>query len=138
RSLALAASGVTAQGLLIGRDGVLDITPMPQPEAQAMLQQLLTLWCEGMNTALPLPPKTALAWLADKDASSQYEGGYLINGEVAESCLARLFPDFEALSADGRFDALARQIYTPLELWATAHVTARFHDSAPVLATPDT
>jgi exodeoxyribonuclease V gamma subunit len=133
RSLAIAASGVSAHGVLVGRDGVLDISPMPQNEAQETLRLLLSIWREGMNAALPLPPKTALAWLTQKDAASQYDGGYMISGEVDEPCLARMFPDFEALSADGRFDALAQQVYAPLLLWASAHVRARFHSNEPAL-----
>lgn len=132
RSLAIAASGMSAHGVLVGRDGVLDISPMPQDEAQETLSLLLSIWREGMNAVLPLPPKTALAWLAEKDAASQYDGGYMISGEVKEPCLARMFQDFEALTADGRFEALAQQVYAPLLLWATAHVTARFHSTEPV------
>ncbi|MDO8777992.1 MAG: exodeoxyribonuclease V subunit gamma [Burkholderiaceae bacterium] len=128
RSLAIAAGGVSAQGVLVGRDGVVEITPMPRDEAQNTLSMLLAFWLQGMNAALPLPPKTALAWLADRDAASQYEGGYMQTGEVDESCLARMFPDFDALTDDGRFEALAQQVYEPLLLWATQHVTARFHN----------
>ena len=125
----MAASGQLAQGVLVGRDGVIDISPVSQEEAQNTLGTLLTLWLDGMNTSLPLPPKTALAWLDDPQAAvTQYEGGYMSSGEVDEPCLARMFPDFESLVADGRFEELAGQIYTPLLLWANTHVSARFHN----------
>lgn len=129
RSLAIAASGVAAQGVLVGRDGVIEISPMPQDEAKNILSLLLTLWQTGMNSPLPLPPKTALAWLADKNPSSQYEGGYMQRGDVEESCMARMFPDYEALTADGSFEVLAQQVYKPLLEWATQHVTASFHST---------
>lgn len=129
RSLAISASGLMAQGVLVGRDGVLDISPMPQAEAQETLGMLLALWLQGMNAALPLPPKTAMAWLAGKDAEKQYEGGHMIRGDVEEPCLARMFPDFEALTQNGRFEELAQQVYAPLMLWANQHVRARFHNT---------
>ncbi|MBV5298194.1 MAG: exodeoxyribonuclease V subunit gamma [Rhodoferax sp.] len=126
-SLAIATSGLNAQGVLVGRDGVVDIASMPQDEARNTLGMLLSVWLQGMNAPLPLPPKTALAWLREKNAGAQYEGGYRQSGEVDEPCLARMFPDFEALGADGRFQNLAQQVYAPLLAWANQHVTARFH-----------
>jgi exodeoxyribonuclease V gamma subunit len=129
RALAIAATGMIAQGVLVGRDGVVEISPMPQEVALKTLGMLLTLWLQGMNSALPLPPKTALAWLADKGATSQYEGGHMQSGDVKESCLARMFPDFEALTADGRFEGLAQQVYAPMLEWANLYVTARRHTS---------
>ena len=137
-SLAIAASGLRAQGVLVGRDGVVDISPMPQDEARDALDMLLNLWLDGMNAPLPLPPKTALAWLEEKDAASQYEGGHLLRGEVHEPCMARMFPDYDALTQDGRFEGLAQQVYSSLLAWANAHVKARFHatehDAAEVTA----
>jgi exodeoxyribonuclease V gamma subunit len=127
RSLASAACGVSAQGVLVGRDGVLDIAPMPQAAASAMLTTLLALWQDGMSTPLPLPPRTALAWLAGKDALAQYEGTPMHRGEREEPCMARVFPDFAALSADGRFEALAHSIHAPLRTWVGEYVTARHH-----------
>jgi len=127
RSLALAASGVAVHGVLVGRDGVLDITPMPQDEARNTLGLLLALWLQGMNEPLPLPPKTALAQLTGQNPAAQYDGGYQQAGEVQEPCLARMFADYAALSADGRFQTLAQHIYGPLLQWAEQHVSARTH-----------
>ncbi len=135
RSLAGAASGVQATGVLVGRDSVLEITPMPQLEARQTLERLLQLWQAGMQAPLPLPPKTALAWLplakqtakAQQAARKQYEGAEQVRGDVEESCMARLFPDFEALAADGQFAALAHEIYQPLLDWQKTHVRATLH-----------
>lgn len=134
RSLAIAAGGVNAQGVLVGRDGVIEISPMPQDEALKTLSMLLTLWLDGMNSPLPLPPKTALAWLAEKNAVSQYEGGYMQRGDVEEDCMARMFPDYDALTAGGNFDALSRRVYIPLLEWVTRHVTASLHESFPAIS----
>ena len=125
RSLALAASGSTARGVLIGKDGVVDISPMAEADARGTLAMLLKLWHAGMNSPLPLPPKTALALLEEKSTVSAYEGGFMQSGEVQEPCLARMFADHEALIADGRFEALAREVYEPLALWANQHVRVR-------------
>jgi exodeoxyribonuclease V gamma subunit len=127
RSLAIAAAGVSARGVLIGRDGVIEISPMPGDESKKTLGMLLTLWLEGMNSPLPLPPGTALAWLTEKNAASRYEGGHMQRGDVQEYCMARMFPDYETLTADGRFEALAQQVYRPLLDWVAQHVTAGFH-----------
>ena len=135
RSLAGAACGVQATGVLVGRDSVLEITPMPQTQARQTLERLLQLWQAGMQAPLPLPPKTALAWLplaeqpakAQQAARTQYEGAEQVRGDVEESCMARLFPDFETLAADGQFAALAQEIYQPLLDWQKTHVRATLH-----------
>ena len=130
RSLAIAASGAKARGVLVGRDGVVEISACPRNEAVTTLSRLLKLWHSGMNSPLPLPPKTALAFLLDQAPAKQYEGndsGEWQRGEVEEACLARMFPDYEALTADGRFKGLAREIYAPLLEWVAKHTEARPH-----------
>jgi exodeoxyribonuclease V gamma subunit len=69
-----------------------------------------------------LPPKTALAFVAEKDARSQYEGGHMTNGEVQDTCLARMYPNYGALEADERFQVLAKTVYEPLLEWAKQQV----------------
>jgi len=129
RSLAIAASGVRAQGVLVGRDGVVTINPMDTDTAITTLKRLLQLWHTGMAAPLPLPLQTALAWLADKEAATVFEGGHMSRGENEEPCLARMFPDYASLRADGRFEALADATYAPLLEWATTHVSAQAHAS---------
>jgi exodeoxyribonuclease V gamma subunit len=142
RSLASAASGVQASGVVVGRDSVLEITPMDPALARTTLQRLVQLWQSGMQAPLPLPPKTALAWLAhaklpepklakaQQAARTQYEGDQgsdYVRGDVEEACMARVFPDFEALQSDGQFAALALAIYQPLLDWQKTHVRATLH-----------
>lgn len=133
RSLACAACGLQALGCVVGRDSVVHITPLPTEQARQTLERLLRLWHQGMHAPLPLPPKTALAWLATlaKEASkaqqaarTRYEGSEQVRGDAEEPCMARLYPDFEALGADGQFAALAQEIYQPLLDWQRDHVTA--------------
>lgn len=127
RSLAVSASGIMATGILVGRDGTVTISPMPQALANQILSVLLSLWLDGMHAPLPLPPRTAIAYLNEKNPVAQYEGGHMIRGEVDEPCMARIYPDYEALSESGRFEQLAREIYRPLLEWMNEHVNATFH-----------
>ena len=43
--------------------------------------------------------------------------------------MARMYPDFEALTEDGRFETLARQVYAPLKNWTNGYVRARLHEA---------
>jgi exodeoxyribonuclease V gamma subunit len=51
----------------------------------------------------------------------------MTRGEVDEPCMARIYPDFEALTESGRFEQLAREVYGPLLEWMNEHVNAAFH-----------
>ncbi len=138
RSLATAACGVQATGVLVGRDSVIEISAMAPEPARQTLGQLLQLWQQGMQSPLPLPPKTALAWqqaIADpgkayRDARKQYEGDEQTRGDLEETCMARVFANFEDLADDGRFAALAQAIYQPLLDWQRDHVKATLHPQA--------
>ncbi|MFM2121114.1 MAG: hypothetical protein RL722_2582, partial [Pseudomonadota bacterium] len=123
RLLAASACGQSAGQLLVGRDGMLALQPLPLDEALAQLHTLMAAWAEGMQRPLPLACRTALAALEGDDAETAYEGADhagALPGEVEEPCLARLYPDFDSLSADGRFAALAEQLYRPLLEWSTS------------------
>lgn len=127
RSLFAAAGGLPAHGLVVGRDASVAITPIAAEPARATLAQLLQAWREGLDAPLPLPLRTALAELEGAHPQRCYEGGDHAHGEVEEPCLARLYPDFEALSADGRFAELAERLYAPLRDWIAAHTAVRAH-----------
>ena len=118
RTLAIAASGVAVQGIFIGRDGLARIPPFPKEQAVELLKRLVQLWLDGMRSPLPLPFKTALAYAADQEAVTTYEGDFRVSAEVEEPCLSRMFPDYHELEADGRFHTLAKEIYGPLVQWA--------------------
>jgi len=95
-----------------------------------------------LSEPLPLPLKTGLAVAREvndpgsSDPAKTYEGsGDAFNdslAEVRDMCLARLYPDFEALLAarteDGSgLQQLAERLYVPLLDWAARHVSARLH-----------
>lgn len=126
RSLVAAACGVQVQGIIVARDATLALRPMPAGEAMAQLQTLLQVWQAGQDSPLPLPLKTALAAAAGEDlarAETAYEGdGFAQAGEADDACWARLYPDFDALTADGRFAPLAEAVHAPLLAWLADQV----------------
>jgi exodeoxyribonuclease V gamma subunit len=157
QALLAAAAGQALHGRVVGQDGELHITPMPTEQALPVLDSLLDVWLIGQQEPLPLPLKTALAMAEaarkkaqkaaqseegsakDNPAETAYEGGGDAMSEqlaeVREMCLARVFPDYEALcaarTADGQdADALARLVYGPLLEWAAACVTAHPYAAA--------
>ncbi|MCV2359703.1 exodeoxyribonuclease V subunit gamma [Paucibacter sp. TC2R-5] len=141
RLLAASACGVTLRGVLVGKDATVTLEPLPHDQAQALLSDLLLAWSEGMhggmngaNAPLPLALSTGLALLSGKgDAALVYEGGFRSDGEGEEPCLARLFPDFAALSADGRFEVLARRLYEPFQQWVKSCAKLELHQAANLL-----
>lgn len=126
RSLVAAACGVQVQGIIVARDATLALRPMPAGEAMAQFQTLLQVWQAGQDSPLPLPLKTALAAAGGEDlarAETAYEGdGFAQAGEADDACWARLYPDFDALTADGRFAPLAEAVHAPLLAWLADQV----------------
>lgn len=127
KCLLAAASGAPGEGLLIGRDSTLRITAMAGDAARDTLAKLIDAWQQGLSMPLPIAAKTALAFVGERDPIGTYEGSERIKGEVEEASLARCYPDFEALTADGRFDVLAQTLYAPLAEWVEQYVKASPH-----------
>ncbi len=124
RHVVASACGVALQARIVSRDAVLALQPLPQEAAQETLRTLLALWRQGMESPLPLACRTALAFVTDGKAQEVYEGGGFspVSPEGEEPCLARLYPDFETLTRDGRFQEFAPQLYGPLVSWAGSGV----------------
>jgi exodeoxyribonuclease V gamma subunit len=108
---------------LFAADATIVLKSCARAEASAWLHQLLDAWHHGMHTPLPVARRTAYAWLlaerAKKNpheaARTRYEGGEYSDsvGEVNfEPALARTWPTFSALHADGFEHWLA--LYRPL------------------------
>ena len=135
RSLVAAAAEVPCAGVLIGRDAAASITPMAQDVAQSTLAALLETWRLGLETPLPVAPRTAIAYLTDNRPAAVYEGDRFRRGEAEDAYLARCFPDYTALLSDGRFPALARTLYAPLLAWIETQVEIQPHPDCP--ATPE-
>jgi exodeoxyribonuclease V gamma subunit len=133
QALLLGASGLSDQLVLIGRDATVRARPPDPDHARERLLELLALYREACVEPLPVAAKTAIEYCdtqTEDGAASVYEGSEHVRGEVADPVLARLFPDFEALTADGRFAGLANGCYAELVRWVGTHVTALPHAKA--------
>ena len=135
RCVVASACGAPVHGVIVARDVTLHLQPLPQAQAQVALRDLLQAWHIGMDQPLPLPCRTGLALVTGaNDVASVYQGGAFARGgpgEVVEPCLARLYPDFETLTADGQFSVLAQRLLAPLALWADQHITAELAQYGP-------
>ncbi|WP_107851736.1 exodeoxyribonuclease V subunit gamma [Oceanimonas marisflavi] len=113
------ACGIELSLYVVGEDIILHGEPLAQPDAQHIVQGWLDALQAGMTAPLPVAIKTAMAWLDKKDEAAAckiYDGDdYHSQGERSESgALARQFPDFNALNADGTFAAWSERLYRPL------------------------
>jgi len=125
RQLASAAAGSPVAGYLVARDAVLEMAPLSQDDSLAVLRDLARLWRANMDRALPVACRTALAQLAEADPRPVYDGGFELSGEVEDLCLARLWPDFDALRSAGGWPELAEELYGPLAHWMTTALTIK-------------
>jgi exodeoxyribonuclease V gamma subunit len=125
RQLAAAAQGQPVTGFLVARDAIVIMEPLEAQGAQATLRTLVELWRAGMDQPLPAACKTGLALVMDGDARSAYDGGFELSGENEDPCLARLWPDFAALSSEPGFAQSCRALYQPLAQWLQHSVTVQ-------------
>ena len=122
RQLAAAAAGHPVSGYLVARDAIVTMAPLDPGAARAELAALVALWRQNLDQPLPTACKSALALLGGGDARTTYDGGFEISGEVEDLCLARLWPDFAALSAGGAWLETAQALYGPLANWLDTQV----------------
>ena len=121
-SLACAAAGVPATGIVIAPDAQVTLEPPAAEDARQQLQALLHTWGTVMAADEPWPTavRTGLAWLADPPSAAKVYDGETGQGgerpwrEAEEPCLARFFPDFDALQASPHFADLTERLYAPL------------------------
>jgi exodeoxyribonuclease V gamma subunit len=131
RCLVTSACGLLVPGVIVSADATLRIEALPTEQAETTLRVLLQAWREGLMAPLPLACKTALALVGgSSDVAAVYDGGFNRRGEVQDMSLSRLYPDFEALSADGRFAELADLLYGPVQRWVNGHVAVQAHEAS--------
>jgi len=123
RQLAVSAAGMSVAGFLVARDAIVTMKPLAQADALEALRELVCLWRDGMNRPLPTACKTALALAQEGDPRGVYDGGFEISGENDDLCLARLWPDFAALSAEPDFSDVSQALYGPLAEWLEHSIT---------------
>ena len=120
RQLVSAALGHTVTGYLVGRDAFVMLQALDGAESKATLIKLLQYWRAGRNRPLPTAFKTALALIRQENPDEVYnEGGFnnMPPPEVADLCLARLWPSYQELSAEADFEACSNDIYAPFNAW---------------------
>lgn len=117
RQLASAAAGQPVAGYLVARDAIVTMAPLAPLQAHAQLGVLVALWRRNLDQPLAVATKTALALLQGGDARAVYEGSFTQQGEGDDPCLARLWPDFATLAADGQLGAVAADLYGGLVEW---------------------
>ena len=122
RMLGAAAAGLRAEGYLLGPDVALHWSALEPSAARERLAELLRAWRLARLQPLPWAPRSAIEHLRGKPARVAYEGSRHARGEREDPCLARLYPDFDALRADGRFESFARQLFQPVCDWAQARL----------------
>lgn len=122
RQLAAAALGHKVTGFLLARDAIISMQPIAQASALDTLNNLLACWRAGMDRPLPTACKTALALVQDGNPRAVYDGGYQTSGEVDEPCLARLWPDFSALSSEADWQDCSETLYGPLAEWMKTQI----------------
>ena len=118
------ASGIALSTHLLAADATVVLKASTPAEAVAHVKPLLEAWRHGMQAPLPIARRTAYAWLiaerAGKEpyeaAQTSYEGSDVPMappGEMElEPCLARTWPSFSTLHADGFEHWLS--LYRPL------------------------
>ncbi|MBC7456565.1 MAG: exodeoxyribonuclease V subunit gamma [Massilia sp.] len=131
RQLAAAAAGQRVTGFLVARDAIVTLAPLETAIARAELDALVALWRRNLDAPLPIACKSALALLRGGDPRATYDGGFEMSGEVADLCLARLWPDFAALSADDAWPVTAEALYGPLSAWLEQHIAITALDGEP-------
>jgi len=131
RMLADTACGRPRRLVRVGRDAVLTMEPLAQPRATELLGHLLDAWRQGMVAPLPIACDTAIGLVSGLDIDKVveiYEGAHASTAEVdRDPCLARVFPTYDELDREGRFETWARHLFAPLLEWAQSNVTARSH-----------
>ncbi len=126
------ATGISMQTIVIAQESSIAFASLATLEAQQIVEVWLAAWQQGIDAPLPVALKTAMNFLktqSDDKAKAIYEGGYNISGEVQNnSALARQFPTFADLQADGQFSYWAEALYGAL---ANASITTLDREGEP-------
>ncbi|HZX26771.1 MAG TPA: exodeoxyribonuclease V subunit gamma [Telluria sp.] len=122
RQLASAAAGNPVSGYLVARDATVVLAPLAPDAARATLAGLVALWRRNLDAPLPVAARTAIALLRERAPWESYDGKHEMAGEVADLCLARLWPAYADLEREPEWPQLARDLYGPLLAWADSEV----------------
>ncbi len=144
RCLASAACGQPAHGWVVGVDAAVRVSPPADAAlAREELSALLQAMQQGLSGAEPWPTAllTGVMHLTQPDKAAAVFDGSGVSGsagaaragalaEGQEPCLARLFPDFEALSQQPRFEEATQWLYHPFTQWLATHTQVEVLEAA--------
>jgi exodeoxyribonuclease V gamma subunit len=116
---------------MVARDTGVAFAPLDAAAARAVLGELVALWRANLDQPLPVACRTALAQVQNTPAALVYDGSDQGDAgprpERDDPALARLWPDFAALSSHPDWPEVATHLYGPLVEWIGASVrTAPF------------
>ena len=126
------AAGTVTTSVLSGADGAVCMQPLPQQEAASLLQDLVLLYRQAWASPLPLPLKTACAYVMEQqraaagaqarfaqqralgEARKAFQGMRNSPGECQTSpYVQRAFTGFDDMDMP-TFTALAERVYAPM------------------------
>ncbi len=122
RMLGAAASDLDCGGYVVGPDALLQWRALPPPQALDALRQLLATWTQALREPLPWGLRSAIAQARGRQPRGAYEGSQQQGGDLRDPYLERMYADFAALSADGRFERYSQQLFAPLCDWVARNV----------------
>ncbi len=117
--LAWHMAGQSLATVVCSESGIAVFAPLGAHTAATHWHNLLALWQQGMCGPLPLPSKTALAWLDEQVPRyllpTIYDDSRTGMGEVQRVAeLARTYPDYTEFDGNPEFERLARALYQPM------------------------
>lgn len=131
----LAQSGQSLPCAVLSGSGLLRWPALPSPLANQWCRDVVAAWLVGQAEPLPLPRDAALAFARKAMPSARSRGEAAVNVDKAMAAAAAVYdgedraarppappmiwayPDFAAVSACGRFQQVAEQLYLPMVNW---------------------
>jgi exodeoxyribonuclease V gamma subunit len=109
-----APAGVPLVSTLIARDTSMQL--VPEPRAREILADLLALYREGMQRALPFYPETAWAWVEQKNWRREWLGDTFNDkpGERDDAYIRLALRDRADDPLGAEFQQLAARVFAPL------------------------
>lgn len=133
QQLVLGAAGRPARLCVIGADLVVSAAPVHGDTAREHLTALMGAWRSGVEGNEPWPTAlaTGLKLLAGDEPQRAYESDGHHRGDDQDPHLARLYPRYDYLQRQPRFEPASELLYTPLVAWLKDVQAAPLPDAVP-------
>lgn len=96
--------------VVLGRDGGIELVPLPPGEAKMALESLMGAWVQGMRTPLAFLPAVGWAGFDDPQKAERR----FVRERVLNPYVRRVFHDFEAFVAVGALEGWSEKLLAPL------------------------